>query len=197
MQEWDSCVYLPPTGVSAGPLEQSSRPRPAQGQGFPVWSKREAYSWRNVAAEKMLQPCGWVRQAVWQCGSAGLWGMKSPQWSHPTHVKATDKLCMCTTLPFGFTPSAGLHGMLPLSSEILPLVPPKFPLHQPELDSFLGRVHVRFHTAAGMSGDLLVIPAHSLGKVCVHQGCTSCGYFPFEAREVKLFAWYIPFISSW
>lgn len=63
----------------------------------------------------------------------------------------------------------------------------------PKADSFLVGVHRQCHTAAGISGDLLAIPARSPGQVCVRQGCTFCGYFPFEARlrEVKLFAWYI------
>lgn len=72
-------------------------------------------------------------------------------------------------------------------------VPLRFSLQQPKADSFLVGVHGQFHTASGISGDVLVIPARSPGKVCVHQRCTSCGYFLFEAkvREVKLVAWYI------
>lgn len=186
-------VCLPPTRVAAGPLEQSSRPMQPMGHKFPPHLK-----WGSLLPEgwwqqrKYCSPGQWVRQAVWHCGSADLWDMKSPKWSHPTHVKPTDGLCMCASSPFGSTQSAGLMW------DVGPVgFYQGFRLNSLSTNmnlTFLGRVHMLFHTPAGILVELLIIPVLSSGKMCLHQGCTSCGYFLFEVREVKLFAWYIPFI---
>lgn len=144
-----------------------------KGKCFPVgmWQWRKCYS-----------PGAQARQAPGRKAVRSL-SMKSPKPPHscPRHWWI---LCVCC-----FMQLAG-----PLGCPTRPPgIPWKFPLQHPKADSFLVRVHGQCHTAAGISEDLLAVPAHSPRKVCVHQGCTFCGYFPFEVRlrEVKLFAWYI------
>lgn len=154
-------LCLLPTHVAAGPLEQSSRPDAAHGPQIPTLTKKGSFLlggwWQR---RKCSSPEQWARSAVWQCSSADLWDVKSSKWNHPTHVKWTDRLQVCF-LTFWFhwvsKPCMGWF-LVPLFREILP-VSHLNSLYTNMNLTFFGRGHTLVHTPAGISVELLIIPA--------------------------------------